>query len=122
MSAAPVETATVTAWGHVGLTALQVHQRVCRALLGLLLLLLCGPRRAAAGETEEQGALSEWDVWKMMHAISYDEHQDDMERRVIWEHNSRLIENNNQQYFMGAKPFSMAMNKRDKSTTCCKVP
>ncbi|KAG7246809.1 hypothetical protein CRUP_014230, partial [Coryphaenoides rupestris] len=34
-----------------------------------------------------------------------------MERRVIWEHNSRLIENNNQQYFMGAKPFSMAMNK-----------
>ena len=44
-------------------------RRVC-ALLGLLLL--CGLARVAA-ESEEQAVLSDWNIWKMIHAISYDE-------------------------------------------------
>ncbi|XP_030228991.1 cathepsin L1 [Gadus morhua] len=82
---------------------------ICVGLL-LVLLLLCVPARVAS-ESEEQAVLSDWNIWKMIHAISYDENQDDIERRVIWEYNSRLIEENNQEYFMGAKPFSMSMNK-----------
>lgn len=38
-------------------------------------------------------------------------HQDDMERRVIWEGNKQLIEENNRRFLMGMKSFSMAMNR-----------
>ncbi|CAL8256096.1 unnamed protein product [Merluccius merluccius] len=58
-----------------------------------------------------EGVPSEWSIWKMINSISYDEDADDIERRVIWEHNNRLIEDNNHEFFMGSKPFSMAMNK-----------
>lgn len=37
--------------------------------------------------------------------------QDDMQRKVIWEENMRMIEDNNQRFFMGMRPFTMAMNK-----------
>lgn len=38
-------------------------------------------------------------------------HQDDMERRAIWEENKQLIEDNNRRFLMGMKSFSMAMNR-----------
>lgn len=34
-----------------------------------------------------------------------------MQRKVIWEENMRMIEDNNQRFFMGMRPFTMAMNK-----------
>lgn len=37
--------------------------------------------------------------------------QDDMQRRIIWEGNKRIIDDNNQRFFMGMRPFTMAMNK-----------
>lgn len=37
--------------------------------------------------------------------------QDDVQRKAIWEDNRRMIEDNNQRFFMGMRPFSMAMNK-----------
>lgn len=37
--------------------------------------------------------------------------QDDMQRKVIWEENKQMIEDNNQRFFMGMRPFTMAMNK-----------
>ncbi len=37
--------------------------------------------------------------------------QDDIQRRIIWEKNKRIIEDNNQEFFMGMRPFTMAMNK-----------
>uniref|UniRef100_A0A3Q1ERF6 Cathepsin 12 n=1 Tax=Acanthochromis polyacanthus TaxID=80966 RepID=A0A3Q1ERF6_9TELE len=73
----------------------------------LLSILLCGPQHALSDSDE--AALTEWEVWKSSHGISYDE--DDMHRRAIWEENKRLIEDSNQGFFMGMRPFSMAMNK-----------
>lgn len=37
--------------------------------------------------------------------------QDDKQRKVIWEENKRMIDDNNQRFFMGMRPFTMAMNK-----------
>lgn len=34
-----------------------------------------------------------------------------MHRRIIWEGNKRIIDDNNQRFFMGMRPFTMAMNK-----------
>uniref|UniRef100_A0A3B5AEI2 Cathepsin L1-like n=1 Tax=Stegastes partitus TaxID=144197 RepID=A0A3B5AEI2_9TELE len=74
----------------------------------LLSVLLCGPPHVLSDSDE--AVLTEWEIWKSSHGISYDE-SDDMHRRAIWEENKRLIENNNQGFFMGMRPFSMAMNK-----------
>uniref|UniRef100_A0A3Q3QNC4 Cathepsin 12 n=1 Tax=Monopterus albus TaxID=43700 RepID=A0A3Q3QNC4_MONAL len=49
-------------------------------------------------------------IWKNSHSVSYDE-MDDMQRRAIWEENKQMIEDNNQEFFMGMRPFTMAMNK-----------
>uniref|UniRef100_A0A3Q3JBG7 Cathepsin 12 n=1 Tax=Monopterus albus TaxID=43700 RepID=A0A3Q3JBG7_MONAL len=54
--------------------------------------------------------LTEWEIWKNSHSVSYDE-MDDMQRRAIWEENKQMIEDNNQEFFMGMRPFTMAMNK-----------
>ncbi|XP_028300170.1 cathepsin L1 isoform X2 [Gouania willdenowi] len=54
--------------------------------------------------------LTEWEVWKSSHGISYDERVDNR-RKSIWELNKRMIDDNNQGFYMGMKPFSMAMNK-----------
>ncbi|XP_071751754.1 digestive cysteine proteinase 2 isoform X2 [Centroberyx gerrardi] len=74
----------------------------------LLSVLLCGPRQVASDSDEE--VLTEWQIWKINHGISYDE-MDDMERRIIWEDNKRMIEQNNEGFFVGAKLFTMTMNK-----------
>lgn len=37
--------------------------------------------------------------------------QDDKQRKVIWEGNKKMIDDNNQRFFMGMRPFTMAMNK-----------
>ncbi|KAM4629035.1 digestive cysteine proteinase 2 [Polymixia lowei] len=75
----------------------------------LLLILLCGPVQVASDSDEE--VQSEWQIWKSTHGIAYDEQQDDIERRIIWEDNMRMIQENNQRFFIGRKPFTMAMNK-----------
>ncbi|XP_051803633.1 procathepsin L [Acanthochromis polyacanthus] len=86
-----------------------VDQQACSLLRAALLsILLCGPQHALSDSDE--AALTEWEVWKSSHGISYDE-SDDMHRRAIWEENKRLIEDSNQGFFMGMRPFSMAMNK-----------
>ncbi|KAM9385863.1 digestive cysteine proteinase 2 [Pholidichthys leucotaenia] len=74
----------------------------------LLSILLCGPQPALTDSDEV--VLTEWEIWKSTHGISYDE-SDDMQRRAIWEENKRVIEDNNQGFFMGMRPFTMAMNK-----------
>uniref|UniRef100_A0A8C2XBT3 Cathepsin 12 n=1 Tax=Cyclopterus lumpus TaxID=8103 RepID=A0A8C2XBT3_CYCLU len=78
------------------------HQ-VRRAGFLLLSALLIGPRLAAS-ESDEV-APTEWEVWKSSHSV------DDMQRRNIWETNKQMIEDNNQGFFMGRRPFTMAMNK-----------
>uniref|UniRef100_A0A3B4VNV9 Cathepsin 12 n=1 Tax=Seriola dumerili TaxID=41447 RepID=A0A3B4VNV9_SERDU len=73
----------------------------------LLSVLLCGPWRAASDSDE--AVPTKWEIWKNSHGINHEE--DDMERRAIWEENMRMIEDNNQGFFMGMRPFTMAMNK-----------
>ncbi|XP_060887554.1 procathepsin L [Labrus mixtus] len=74
----------------------------------LLYVLLLGPQEGASDSDE--AVLTEWEIWKLSNGISYDE-LDDMQRRVIWEENKRIIEDNNQGFFMGRRPFTMLMNK-----------
>uniref|UniRef100_A0A8C2XKK8 Cathepsin 12 n=1 Tax=Cyclopterus lumpus TaxID=8103 RepID=A0A8C2XKK8_CYCLU len=79
-----------------------------RAGFLLLSALLIGPRLAAS-ESDEV-APTEWEVWKSSHSVAYED-TDDMQRRNIWETNKQMIEDNNQGFFMGRRPFTMAMNK-----------
>lgn len=62
-----------------------------------------------ASDSDEQ-ILSEWELWKRSFGIKYDENED-IHRRIIWERNKRLIEDNNQKFNMGIQSFTMAMNK-----------
>lgn len=47
-------------------------------------------------------------LWRVVCSLTA---QDDMQRRIIWEGNKRIIDDNNQRFFMGIRPFTMAMNK-----------
>lgn len=107
-------------------------------LLGaaLLSVLLCGTQLVASDSDEL--LLTEWEIWKSSNGIAYDDMvimtlgwiqkptsdslkcvynmlsfvlQDDMQRQIIWEENKQMIENNNQGFFRGMRPFTMAMNK-----------
>uniref|UniRef100_A0A672GRE0 Cathepsin 12 n=1 Tax=Salarias fasciatus TaxID=181472 RepID=A0A672GRE0_SALFA len=51
--------------------------------------------------------MTEWEIWKSNHGVQYDEYV----RKAIWQKNKRMIEDNNQGFYMGMRPFSMAMNK-----------
>uniref|UniRef100_A0A3Q3VUL0 Uncharacterized protein n=1 Tax=Mola mola TaxID=94237 RepID=A0A3Q3VUL0_MOLML len=78
--------------------------------VALLLMLLWGPQSALSDSDE--AVLTEWQIWKNQYDIKYDE----LVRRTpqikfIWEENTRIIDNNNQGFSMGTRPFSMAMNK-----------
>uniref|UniRef100_A0A8C2XGY1 Cathepsin 12 n=1 Tax=Cyclopterus lumpus TaxID=8103 RepID=A0A8C2XGY1_CYCLU len=75
-----------------------------RAGFLLLSALLIGPRLAAS-ESDEV-APTEWEVWKSSHSVAYED-TDDMQRRNIWETNKQMIEDNNQGFFMGRRPFTM---------------
>ncbi|XP_010789462.1 cathepsin L1 [Notothenia coriiceps] len=79
-------------------------------LLGaaLLSVLLCCPQLVASDSDEL--LLTEWEIWKSSNGISYED-MDDMQRQIIWEENKQMIENNNQGFFRGMRPFTMAMNK-----------
>ncbi|KAM7388560.1 hypothetical protein PAMP_024727 [Pampus punctatissimus] len=74
----------------------------------LLCLLLSGPQHVASDSDEV--ILTEWDMWKSSHGIAYDE-MDEIQRRAIWEGNKQMIDDNNQGYFKGMRPFTMVMNK-----------
>ncbi|XP_042370270.1 procathepsin L [Plectropomus leopardus] len=74
----------------------------------LLSVLLCVPQLVSSDSDE--AVLTEWEIWKSSNGIAYEE-MDDMHRRAIWEDNKQIIENNNHGFFMGMRPFSMAMNK-----------
>ncbi|XP_076582013.1 digestive cysteine proteinase 2 [Chaetodon auriga] len=74
----------------------------------LLFVLLCSPQLVVSDSDE--AVLTEWEIWKSIHGIAYDE-ADDVQRRAIWEENKRMIDNNNHRFFMGMRPFTMAMNK-----------
>uniref|UniRef100_A0A8C6WPK9 Cathepsin 12 n=1 Tax=Neogobius melanostomus TaxID=47308 RepID=A0A8C6WPK9_9GOBI len=75
--------------------------------VGLLLLyslLLCGPAQVASLDSEELPA-SEWEMWKFDHGVTYEE-RDDIERRIIWEDNKRLIEDSNQGFLLGSRTIA----------------
>ncbi|XP_054458258.1 procathepsin L [Anoplopoma fimbria] len=74
----------------------------------LLSVLLFGPQLAAL-ESDEV-AMTEWEMWKSRNGISHED-LEDMQRRAIWEENKQMIEDNNQRFLMGRRPFTMAMNK-----------
>ncbi|CAJ1060030.1 cathepsin L1 [Xyrichtys novacula] len=74
----------------------------------LLSVLLLGPQQGASDSDE--GVLTEWEIWKLRNGISHDE-LDDLQRRAIWEENKRIIEDNNQGFLIGQRPFTMMMNK-----------
>uniref|UniRef100_A0A3B3HVE0 Cathepsin 12 n=1 Tax=Oryzias latipes TaxID=8090 RepID=A0A3B3HVE0_ORYLA len=50
--------------------------------------------------------LTEWEIWKSINGINYEER-----RRAIWEENHRMINDHNQRFLTGKRPFSMGMNK-----------
>ncbi|XP_075895350.1 digestive cysteine proteinase 2 [Nelusetta ayraudi] len=74
----------------------------------LLSVLLFGPQPVVSDSDEL--VLNEWEVWKSRHGINYDENND-VQRRTIWQENKRMIDDNNHRFFMGMRPFTMAMNK-----------
>ncbi|XP_037324642.2 procathepsin L [Pungitius pungitius] len=74
----------------------------------LLPLLLLGPQRG--GSESDEAAPTEWELWKSSHGVNYED-ADDMQRRSIWEENKQMIEDNNQGFLMGRRPFTMTMNK-----------
>ncbi|RVE73909.1 hypothetical protein OJAV_G00035910 [Oryzias javanicus] len=74
----------------------------------LLLTLLCSPQTVLADSDE--AVLTEWEIWKSINGINYDE-RDDVQRRVIWEENQKMIRDHNQGFLMGMRPFSLGMNK-----------
>lgn len=87
------------------------HRRSAPQVGVLLLnvLLLCGPGPGTGLDSDEL-QMSEWEIWKTLHGVTYKK-MDDIQRRIIWEENKRLIEDNNQGFLMGARGFAMAMNK-----------
>nr|XP_019936152.1 PREDICTED: cathepsin L1-like [Paralichthys olivaceus] len=84
------------------------HQSGFLLRAALLSVLLCSPRRVASDSDEV--ILTDWEIWKSSHGVTYDD-LDDMQRRAIWEENKQMIDDNNQGFFMGIRPFTMAMNK-----------
>ncbi|XP_068448891.1 digestive cysteine proteinase 2 [Clinocottus analis] len=86
------------------------HARPAGLLLGAALLsaLLVGPRPAAS--ESDEAAATEWEIWKSSHGVAYED-LDDLQRRSIWEENIQMIEHNNEGFFTGRRPFTMAMNK-----------
>ncbi|XP_053717615.1 procathepsin L [Synchiropus splendidus] len=74
----------------------------------MLAVVLCSALTAAVDSDEV--VHSEWEVWKSSHGVAYED-LDERQRRAIWEQNMKMIEDNNQEFFMGMRPFSMAMNK-----------
>ncbi|KAM3619703.1 uncharacterized protein V6R79_012335 [Siganus canaliculatus] len=93
---------TKQAYIHAG------HQASFQLTAALLFILLCIPQQVASDSDEE--IMSEWELWKRSHGIKYNEYED-IHRRIIWERNKRLIEDNNQKFNMGIQSFTMAMNK-----------
>ncbi|XP_042567697.1 procathepsin L-like isoform X1 [Cyprinus carpio] len=88
------------------------YQAHWAALLGraaVFALLMWGPLQVAADSEEE--AAAEWDMWKNLHQISYNDESDNLQRQFIWETNMRMIEKNNDDFRFGLSTFSMAMNK-----------
>ncbi|XP_026783708.3 procathepsin L [Pangasianodon hypophthalmus] len=59
----------------------------------------------------EEDAPSEWKLWKRANGVDYEEENNDIKRRAIWEKNKELIEDNNRKFYMGVSEFTMAMNK-----------
>uniref|UniRef100_A0A8C2XCH0 Cathepsin 12 n=1 Tax=Cyclopterus lumpus TaxID=8103 RepID=A0A8C2XCH0_CYCLU len=63
----------------------------------------------------DEVAPTEWEVWKSSHSVAYEDtvrrSPRSEEPRNIWETNKQMIEDNNQGFFMGRRPFTMAMNK-----------
>ncbi|XP_075944647.1 digestive cysteine proteinase 2 [Anarhichas minor] len=86
----------------------EVQQASFLLRAALLSVLLFGPQHVAS-ESDEV-APTEWEVWKSSHGINYED-MDDMQRLAIWGENKQMIEDNNQGFFMGTMPFTMAMNK-----------
>ncbi|KAJ0032224.1 hypothetical protein NQD34_002305 [Periophthalmus magnuspinnatus] len=88
-----------------------IHNHAAPQVVLLLFFatLLSALSRVASLDSEEL-PVSEWDMWKSNHGISYDK-MDDIQRRAIWEENKRLIEDNNKGFLMGSRGFAMAMNK-----------
>uniref|UniRef100_A0A8C7Y0T4 Cathepsin 12 n=1 Tax=Oryzias sinensis TaxID=183150 RepID=A0A8C7Y0T4_9TELE len=74
----------------------------------LLYMLLCSPQHVRSDSDE--AVLTEWEIWKSINGINYEE-RDDMQRRAIWEENHRMINDHNQGFLTGKRPFSMGMNK-----------
>ncbi|XP_076880908.1 digestive cysteine proteinase 2 [Brachyhypopomus gauderio] len=75
----------------------------------LVVTFVLAPFRAATDSEED--VTSDWTLWKEANGVSYEEERDDAERRVIWENNWQLIEENNERFHTGMSRFTMAMNK-----------
>ncbi|KAM9849161.1 digestive cysteine proteinase 2 [Aulostomus maculatus] len=86
----------------------QTHIHAVHLRAVLLSVLLCRPQHVASDSDEQ--VLTEWEMWKSSNGVAYDE-MDEIPRRIIWEENKRIIEDNNREYFMGMRPFTMSMNK-----------
>uniref|UniRef100_A0A3B3H3X3 Cathepsin 12 n=1 Tax=Oryzias latipes TaxID=8090 RepID=A0A3B3H3X3_ORYLA len=89
----------MTVWASV---AGQQSSFLLRATL--LYMLLCSPQHVRSDSDE--AVLTEWEIWKSINGINYEER-----RRAIWEENHRMINDHNQRFLTGKRPFSMGMNK-----------
>ncbi|XP_026861293.2 cathepsin L1 isoform X1 [Electrophorus electricus] len=87
----------------------QIHWMALFSRTALVVVFVLAPLGAATDSEEESP--SEWKQWKEAHGVSYEEERDDTERRVIWESNRKLIEENNERFQKGMSEFTMTMNK-----------
>ncbi|XP_017556717.1 procathepsin L [Pygocentrus nattereri] len=87
----------------------QVHWMELFSRTVLLGLFVSAPIRATT-ESEEESP-TDWTLWKKANRVTYEEEADDMERKVIWETNRRMIDENNKKFHIGISSFTMAMNK-----------
>ncbi|XP_056614235.1 procathepsin L [Triplophysa dalaica] len=87
----------------------KTHRVALFGRAAIIVLLMWEPLKVASDSEEE--VVSEWMLWKKHNEVSYDEKNDDVQRRGIWETNMRTIEKNNEDFHFGQSLFSMAMNK-----------
>ncbi|XP_036442873.1 cathepsin L1-like [Colossoma macropomum] len=87
----------------------RVHWMELFSRMVLLGLFVSAPIRAAT-ESEEESP-TDWTLWKKANGVMYKVEADDKERRVIWETNKRMIDDNNKKFQMGMSSFTMTMNK-----------
>nr|AAI70449.1 LOC100127265 protein [Xenopus laevis] len=60
---------------------------------------------------------AEWDLWKRTYHKQYNGQMDELQRRLIWEKNFKMITSHNFEYNQGLHTYEMAMNQLGDMTS-----